>query len=269
MWQLDYTESWALKNWCFWTVVLEKTLESPMHTRRPNLSILKEISPECSLEGLMLKLKLQYFGHVMWRADSLEKTLMLGKIEGGRRWQRDDTRWDGWMASLTRWTWVWVNSRRWCWTGRPGVLQFMEPQRIQTERLNWTELIRLFRNTMDFSLSGILQARTLEWVAFSFSRESSRLRDQTHVSCILWLILYHWATRKAPYSLRHILKVELLSSRVLVLYNLITKLLSKRVGLIYTPLGVYNKVLNLKAFAKKILLSHPTSPYFTFCGDWK
>ena len=90
MWELDYKESWAPKNWCFWTVVLEKTLESPLDWRRSNQSILKEISPGCSLEGLMLKLKLQYFGHLMQRTDSSEKTLMLGKIEGGRRrgWQR-------------------------------------------------------------------------------------------------------------------------------------------------------------------------------------
>ena len=90
MWELDYKESWAPKNWCFWTVVLEKTLESPWTARRSNQSILKEISPEYSLEELMLKLKLQYFGHLMRRTDSLEKTLMLGKIEGRRRrgWQR-------------------------------------------------------------------------------------------------------------------------------------------------------------------------------------
>ena len=90
MWDLDYKESWALKNWCFWTVVLEKTLESPLTARRSNQSILKEISPEYSLEGLMLKLKLQYFGQLMRRTDSFEKPLMLGMIEGGRRrgWQR-------------------------------------------------------------------------------------------------------------------------------------------------------------------------------------
>ena len=84
MWELDCEESWALKNWCFWTVVLEKT------ARRSNQSILKEISPGCSLSGLMLKLKLQYFGHLMRRADSLEKTPMLGEIGGRRRrgWQR-------------------------------------------------------------------------------------------------------------------------------------------------------------------------------------
>ena len=90
MWELDYKESWVLKNWCFWTVLLEKTLESHLDCKEIHQSILKEISPEYSLEGLMLKLMLQYFGHLMWRTDSLEKTLMLGKIEGERRkeWQR-------------------------------------------------------------------------------------------------------------------------------------------------------------------------------------
>ena len=86
MWELEYKESWVLNNWCFCTVVLEKTLESPWTARRSSQSILKEISPECSLEGLMLKLKLQYFGHLMRKADLFEKTLMLGKIEG-RRWR--------------------------------------------------------------------------------------------------------------------------------------------------------------------------------------
>ena len=90
MWELDYKESWTQKNWCFWMVVLEKTLESPLDCKEINQSILKEISLGFSLEGLMLKLKLQYFGHLMWRTDSLEKTLILGKIEGRRRrgWQR-------------------------------------------------------------------------------------------------------------------------------------------------------------------------------------
>ena len=90
IWVLDYKESWAPKNWCFWTVVLERLLRVPWTARRSNQSILKEISPEYSLEGLILKLKLRYFDHLIWRADSLEKTLMLWKFEGGRRrgWQR-------------------------------------------------------------------------------------------------------------------------------------------------------------------------------------
>ena len=93
MWELDYKESWVPKNWCFWTVVLEKTLEFPWTARRSNQSILKEISPEYSLKGLMLKLKLQYFDHLMQRTDFLEKTLMLGKIEGRRRRGRQRMRW--------------------------------------------------------------------------------------------------------------------------------------------------------------------------------
>ena len=89
---------------------------------------------------MMLKLKLQYFGHLMRRVDSLEKTLMLGGIGGGG--EGDDRGWDGWMASLTRWMWVWVNSGSWWWTGRLGVLWFMESQRVRHDwvtEMNWTE----------------------------------------------------------------------------------------------------------------------------------
>ena len=94
MLQLDHKEGWVLKNWCFWTVLLEKTLERvPWTARRSNQSILTEISPEYSLEGLMLKLKLQYFAHLMWRTDSLKKTLMLGKIKSKRKRERQKVRW--------------------------------------------------------------------------------------------------------------------------------------------------------------------------------
>ena len=97
MWELDCKESWVPKNLCFWTVVLEKTLESPLDCKeiqpKGNQSIQKEIRPEYSLEGLMLKLKLQYFGHLMWRTDSFEKILMLGKIEGERRRGPQRMRW--------------------------------------------------------------------------------------------------------------------------------------------------------------------------------
>ena len=93
MWELDCEECWALKNWCFWTVVLEKTLESPLDCKEIQPVHLKEISPGCSLEGLILRLKLQYFGHLMWRVDSLEKTLMLGGIGGSRKGRRQRMRW--------------------------------------------------------------------------------------------------------------------------------------------------------------------------------
>ena len=101
MWKLDCKESWVLKNWYFWTVVLENTLESHLDCKETQPIILKEITPEYSLKGLMLKLKLQYFGHLMPRTDSFEKTLMLGGIGGRKRrgWQR--TRWlDGVTDSM-------------------------------------------------------------------------------------------------------------------------------------------------------------------------
>ena len=113
----------AFKLWCW-----GRLLRVPWTARKSNQSILKEINPEYSLEGLMLKLKLQSFGHMMQRADSLEKTLMLAKIEGRRR--RRYRGWDGWMASPTRWTRVWVSSRRWWRTGKPSVLQSMVLQRV-------------------------------------------------------------------------------------------------------------------------------------------
>ena len=121
-------------------------LRVPWTAGRSNQSILKEISPGCSLEGLMLKLKLQYFGHLMRRVDSLEKTLMLGGI-GGRR-EGDSRRWDGWLALPMRWTWVCVNSVSWWWTGRPGVLRFMGLQRVGHNwaiELKWTELSKYGR----------------------------------------------------------------------------------------------------------------------------
>ena len=140
MWELDYKEGCTPKNWCFWTVVLERPLRIPWTARRCNQFILK-VSPGCSFEGLMLNLKLQYFGHWMQRTNSFEKALMLEKIEGRRRW--DDRGWDGWIASLTQWTWVCIGSGCWCSTGRPGVLQLMGPQTVGHDwatELNWTDM---------------------------------------------------------------------------------------------------------------------------------
>ena len=106
MWELDYKESWVPKNWYFWTVVLEKTFESPLDSLLiSNQSILKEISSEYSLERLMLKLKLQYFGHLMWRADSLRRLRYEERLRAGG--EGGDRGLDGWMTTLTQWTWVW------------------------------------------------------------------------------------------------------------------------------------------------------------------
>ena len=123
-------ESWTIKKAkhrridAFEQRCWRRLLRVPWTARRSNQSILKEISPEYSLEKLMLKLKLQYFGQLMWRTDSLEKTLMWERLRAGGEGKYKG--WDGWMASPSQWTWVWVNSGNWWWTRRPGTLQSMD-----------------------------------------------------------------------------------------------------------------------------------------------
>ena len=139
-------ESWTLKKtecrridvfelWCW-----RRLLRVPWTAGRSNQSILKEISPECSLEGLMLKLKLQYFGHWCEELTHLKRPWCWDRLRA--RGEVDNRGWDGWMASPTQWTWVWVNSGSWWWTGRPGVLQSMGSQRAEHDwvtELNWTD----------------------------------------------------------------------------------------------------------------------------------
>ena len=168
MWGLDHKEDWAPKNWCFWIAVLGKTLESTLDRRRSNKSILKEINPEYSLEGL--KLKLQYFGHLMQRVDSLEKTLMLGKTEGGRRRGQQRMRWlDGITNSMDMCVLSHFSHARLCMT-----LWLPDP-----------------------SVHGILQARILEWVVMPYSRAASWPRNQTRVFCIAGGFFTVWTTREA------------------------------------------------------------------------
>ena len=136
-------ESWTVKKaecrridafelWCW-----RRLLRVPWTARRSNQSILKEINPWCSLEGLILKLKLQYFGHLMQRADSFERPWCWERLRAGG--EGDEKGWDVWMASSTQWTWVWISSGSWWWTGRPGMLEFMGSQ-SQTRLIDWTKL---------------------------------------------------------------------------------------------------------------------------------
>ena len=218
MWELYSEESWVLKNWCFWSVVLEKTLESPLDCKEINQSIPKEMSPGCSLEGVMLKLKLQYFGSFMQRVKTVENTLMLGRIGAGG--ERVDRGWNGWVASPTRWTWVWVNSGNWSWTGRPGVLWFMELQRVwhngatELNWLNWHDL---------------QWCVWLEWLKFTclatFTRNNTALLTTVTMrylrsSGLMVKVCAIWPT--SPHSSPHSLSLEDWRSSVSVSLTILT-----------------------------------------------
>ena len=150
MWELDYKESWTLKNWCFWTVVLEKTLESPLDCKDIQL-----VHPKGNHSWIFIaRTDAEAETPILWPPDV--KNWLIGrdpdaeKVEGRR--EGDDRGWDGWVASPTHWIWVWAYSGSWRWTGRAGVLQSMGSQRVGCDwvtELNWTELIS---KRMSFSL---------------------------------------------------------------------------------------------------------------------
>ena len=138
MWELDHKESWAPKNWSFWTVVLEKTLESPLDCKE-----IKPIKSKGNQSWISIgRTHAEAETPILWPPDGknwlIGKTLMLGKIEGRRK--GDHKGWDGWMASPTQWTWLGAKSRSWWCTGRPGVLQSMGCKESETtEQLSWAE----------------------------------------------------------------------------------------------------------------------------------
>ena len=144
-WIIKKAEHWitnVFELWCW-----RRLLRVPWTARRSNQSILKEISPEYSLERLMLKLKLQYFSHLMQRTDSLEKILIWERLKAGG--EGEDRGWDGWMASLTQWIWVWAYFGSWWRTGKPGVLQSMGSQGVghdwateqQQQKAGWPDAL--------------------------------------------------------------------------------------------------------------------------------
>ena len=178
-------ESWTIKKadcqridafelWCW-----RRLLRVPWSARWSYQSILKEISPEYSSEGLTLKLKLQSFGHLMRRTNSFKKPWCWERLRTG---EGDDREWDGWLASPTWWTWVSVGSGSCWWTGKPGVLQSMGSQRHDwATELNWTK--NSWYSSIFNILHSIYNLYTI-YVAFPFPKGSSQPRDQTQVSCI-------------------------------------------------------------------------------------
>ena len=143
MWKLDCEESWAPKNWCFWTVVLEKTLVSPLDCKEIQPVHLKGDQFWVFIGGLILRLKLQYFDTSCEELTPWKRPWCWEVLGAGG--EGDDRGWDGWIASPTQCTWVWVNSGSWCWTGRAGVLQLMGSERVGHNSywidLNWAMMV--------------------------------------------------------------------------------------------------------------------------------
>ena len=166
----------AFKLWCW-----RRLLRVPWTARRSNQSILKEISPEYFLKGVMLKLKLQHFSYLILRNDSFEN-MMLGKDWCWERLkvggEEDDRGWDGWMASLTQWTWVWVNSGIWWWTGKPGMLQSMGSQILRHDwatELNWAWLHRSEQDPFSPTISLSHQVASISLLSLSLP-EGDRMK---------------------------------------------------------------------------------------------
>ena len=140
MWGLSYKESWVLKNWCFWTVVLEKTLESPLDCKE-----IQPVQPKGNQSWMFTELNwtdAEAETPILWLPDA-KNWLIWKDPDAGKDWRQEDkgmTGWDGWMESPTQQTWVWINSRSWWWTGRPGVLQSKGSQIVRLDWVNWTKL---------------------------------------------------------------------------------------------------------------------------------
>ena len=145
MWESDYKESWGMKNWCFWTVVLEKTLESPLDCKE-----IQQVHPKGNQTWVFIgRTDTEVETPIFWPPDAKSwlvwKDWCWKRLKAGG--EGDDRGWDGLMASPIQWTWIWVNSRSWWWIGRPDVLQSMGLQRVRHDwatELNWTELTEPF-----------------------------------------------------------------------------------------------------------------------------
>jgi len=186
MWELDYKAKCqrldVFELWCW-----RRLLRVSWTVRRSNQSILKEISLEYSLERLMLKLNVQYFGHLIGRTDSLKRPWCWKRLKAGG--EGNDRGWDGWMASPTQWTWIWVNSGSQWWIGRPGMLHSMGSQRVGHDwatELNWLKFS--FEASLVAQLVKNLPAMRETWVWSLGWEDPLEKGKATHSSILAWRI---------------------------------------------------------------------------------
>ena len=186
MWELDYKESWALKNWCFWTVVLGKTLESPLVSKE-----IQPVNPKGNQSWVFIgRTDVEAETPILWppdgKTDSLEKTLIWERLKVGG--EGDDRGWDGWMASLTQWIWAWVNTGSWWWTGRPGVLWSMGSQRVRHDWLNWTD--RAYLSLAPKNIINLIWVLTIWWCPCVASSLILLKEHACYDQCVLLAKLY-------------------------------------------------------------------------------
>ena len=190
-WTVKKAERWRIDAfWCW-----RRLLRVPQNARRSNQSILKKISHDYSLEGLMLKLKLQYFGHLMWITDSFERPWCWERLKAGG--EGDDRGWDGWTASQTRCTHVWASSGSWWWTGKPGVLWSLLLQRW-TWLSDWTELIAYGKKWTQMCVCVCVRERDREK-----ERERERERDQGYLFCGMNIWRFCWGAMNGSEKVFH------------------------------------------------------------------
>ena len=199
MWELDYKESWALKNWCLWAVVLEKTLESPLDSKE-----IQAVHPKGDQSWIFIgRSDAEAETPALWSPD--EKNWFIWKDfdagKDGRQGEREMIGWDGWMASPTQWTWVWVGSRRWWMTGKPGVLQSMGSQRVRhywaTELTDW--LIVWLKFIIVFADTVKSYTTSFKWIIRLLYKKLNSINIVLKLFLALLPKHLHWMPSKFPH----------------------------------------------------------------------
>ena len=227
MWELNYKQSWALKNWCFGTVVLEKTIESPLDCRE-----IKPVHPKGNQSWIFIgRTDAEAETPILWAPDV--KNWLTGKDpDTGKNWRWEEKGirgWDGWMASPTQWTWVWARSGSWWWTGKPGVLQSMGLQRVRHDwvtELIYTKSYTKYFRCIFFFISSLYQMHKVNfhrrycWTSYQVSISLPYFLIELQLLKVSTFLLCNLHLRKTVLSLS--LGMELIDIRIIPLQQVVT-----------------------------------------------